>query len=402
LDSAGNIYIADNNNNRIRRIAAATQTITTFTTFGGRAIVSDGADGFLISSSSQIQHVFADGTATLIAGIGFGFAGDGGSSLMAPISAQTLAFAPSSGKIYFGDNFDNVVRQLAPISGGAALMSASVAGINSRLGHAASTTVTFNVALNGTGAFTWSASTSIATGPAGSQWLTVPPGTSGTRGDPIAVTVSAFGLPLGVYNGSVTITSPQATNSPLVLPVTLTVLPSIINTGSTSITASANVGGPNPAAQAFAVTNGGSGVSFAVNAAAQIATPPGGTWLTVSPGTGNTGSLSLTESFQHFSTRFRNLQRSSEHYIGAGRELAGDYSCDLDGESHRGANVIVDRPYNRNPGRHRVGVVDRREFSSRRQHNKPFRIRNYGRNGRIAERHVALHHVHDCGQRCGR
>ena len=111
------------------------------------------------------------------------------------------------------------------------------------------------------------------------------------------MTVSAFGLPLGVYNGSVTITSPQATNSPLVLPVTLTVLPSIINTGSTSITASANVGGPNPAAQAFAVTNGGSGVSFAVNAAAQIATPPGGTWLTVSPGTGNTGSLSLTESF---------------------------------------------------------------------------------------------------------
>jgi uncharacterized protein (TIGR03437 family) len=59
---------------------------------------------------------------------------------------------------------------------------------------------------------------------AGGNWLSVAP-TSGTTSASLTVSVNAAGLAPGAYNGSITVTSASAGNSPLTVPVALTVTP---------------------------------------------------------------------------------------------------------------------------------------------------------------------------------
>ncbi|MGA3078883.1 MAG: IPT/TIG domain-containing protein, partial [Bryobacteraceae bacterium] len=59
---------------------------------------------------------------------------------------------------------------------------------------------------------------------AGGNWLSVAP-TSGTTSASLTVSVNAAGLAAGAYNGSITVTSASAGNSPLTVPVALTVMP---------------------------------------------------------------------------------------------------------------------------------------------------------------------------------
>ena len=82
-----------------------------------------------------------------------------------------------------------------------------------------------NVTISSTGAalnFTAGASTT----PAGT-WLSVSPttGTTGTPTGTLVISVIPQGLALGTYNGQITITAAGAANSPLSIPVTLTVTP---------------------------------------------------------------------------------------------------------------------------------------------------------------------------------
>jgi uncharacterized protein (TIGR03437 family) len=65
------------------------------------------------------------------------------------------------------------------------------------------------------------ASATVST-PAGGNWLSVTP-SSGTTPVAIVVRVNPTGLAAGTYQGSVALTSPDASNSPLTIPVTLTV-----------------------------------------------------------------------------------------------------------------------------------------------------------------------------------
>ncbi|HLJ90405.1 MAG TPA: BACON domain-containing carbohydrate-binding protein, partial [Candidatus Angelobacter sp.] len=69
----------------------------------------------------------------------------------------------------------------------------------------------------GGGSINWTAAVSSNT-----PWLTIS-GASGTAPSTINVAASVAGLPLGTYSGSVIVTGPGATNSPLSVPVTLTV-----------------------------------------------------------------------------------------------------------------------------------------------------------------------------------
>jgi hypothetical protein len=75
----------------------------------------------------------------------------------------------------------------------------------------------------------------IATEQSGGAWMTIDGHASETWSAPVTleITFNPAGLSPGIYNGAITLTSSQATNSPLVVPVALTVLaPLIITTPS--------------------------------------------------------------------------------------------------------------------------------------------------------------------------
>lgn len=76
---------------------------------------------------------------------------------------------------------------------------------------------TLTIANAGGGTLSWTASANV-------PWLSVSP-TSGSAPPPSSVTVSVSiaGLPAGTHAGLITITAPGATNSPLTVPVTLTI-----------------------------------------------------------------------------------------------------------------------------------------------------------------------------------
>jgi hypothetical protein len=120
--------------------------------------------------------------------------------------------------------------------------------------------LTIGISNVGSGTLMWSASSSAA-------WLTLGP-VSGTNAGTVTATAKVAGLLSGRYSAMVTVTATGATTK--MVPVTLTV------TGSTSsgtigfspknLAFSGTVGGTNPAAQPFALTNTGGGtLSWAVS-----------------------------------------------------------------------------------------------------------------------------------------
>jgi len=187
-DAAGNVYVADTGNNRLRRISAA----GVIDSVAGNGSPSDGGD--VVNSTGRVRPtsvaidaagrvVFADfvsvrrfdpttkGLSTIAAGISvtplpFGAAvglfsgstGDGGDSLYSPVVANWVR-TDAAGRVFFGTN-DNRVRYLQPyeitdveiVSGdnqsveiSKALPAPLVVRANTNLGPIRNLTVNFNV-----------------------------------------------------------------------------------------------------------------------------------------------------------------------------------------------------------------------------------------------------------------
>ncbi|MGO4515094.1 Ig-like domain repeat protein [Terriglobus sp. 2YAB30_2] len=136
-DSAGNFYIADQNNNIIRKVDTA-GTITTAAGTGEQGFDGDGgaatqatldtpagvaidASGNLYISDTKnqrIRKVSSNGTISTIAGTGMaGFSGDGAAATLAMISLPTAIAVDSSGNIFFADSNNNRVREIVTASG---------------------------------------------------------------------------------------------------------------------------------------------------------------------------------------------------------------------------------------------------------------------------------------------
>jgi uncharacterized protein (TIGR03437 family) len=144
----------------------------------------------------------------------------------------------------------------------------------------AAQTISVSAANNATVNYTVATTTS-----SGSGWLTATQ--SGTTPGTINVSAATGSLAAGTYNGTVTITSPGSTNSPLSVPVTFVVSSGPALIGSpTSLSFSYQTGGPTPANQTFTVSAPAGSNSLAYSIAATTST--GGNWLSVTPTSGST------------------------------------------------------------------------------------------------------------------
>ena len=131
-DGAGNLYIADRQNHRIRKVDS-TGTITTVAGGGGRGALGDGGpateawlirpngvavDGtgnlyFTESGSARIRKVDAAGIISTIAGTGErGFGGDGGPATDAQLHFPYGVALDAAGNLYFADTNNNRIRKV--------------------------------------------------------------------------------------------------------------------------------------------------------------------------------------------------------------------------------------------------------------------------------------------------
>ncbi len=135
VDSSGNLYIADWQNNRIRKVTVATGIITTVagnSTQGysgdsgpatnaelaqpsGIALDSGGNIYIADQYNNRIRMVAATtGIITTVAGNGTaGFGGDGGSATSAELNLPAGVALDSSGKLYIADEYNNRIRRVA-------------------------------------------------------------------------------------------------------------------------------------------------------------------------------------------------------------------------------------------------------------------------------------------------
>ena len=160
---------------------------------------------------------------------------------------------------------------LAPAIG----LNTTSLGFAGTVGGANPTAQTIGISNAGGGTLAWTAGDNVT-------WLTLSP-SSGTNAGTVTATVNLAGLLAGSYTATVTVTATGAT--PKTVPVTLTV------TGSTSggtigfspanLAFSGTIGGTNPAAKTFNITNTGGGtLSWTVSDNA--------TWLQLTPASGTT------------------------------------------------------------------------------------------------------------------
>ena len=136
LDAAGNIYIGDTNNNRIRKVAT-NGIITTvagtgtggYTGDGGAATSANihapllltvdaaGAVYFSDSANDVIRRLNLNGTISTVAGNGIkGYAGDGGAAASAEFDIPVAVSLDKLGNLYVTDYYTNRIRKVTGLA----------------------------------------------------------------------------------------------------------------------------------------------------------------------------------------------------------------------------------------------------------------------------------------------
>lgn len=129
MDASGNLYIADTDNYRVRKISS-TGIITTVAGNGTRGSSGDGgpavsaqlynplgmkfdrAGNLFIADGNSVRMLSPAGVITTVAGNGvLGYSGDGGPATKAQLGAWGLAF-DVSGNLYVADPWNNNIRLL--------------------------------------------------------------------------------------------------------------------------------------------------------------------------------------------------------------------------------------------------------------------------------------------------
>lgn len=139
VDSAGNLYIADDSNNRIRKVNASTGIITTVAGNGAsgysgdsglatsaeldgpEGVAVDGAGNLYIADTAnqRIRKVTTStGIITTVAGNGIeGFSGDDGPATSAELAGPTAVASDSAANLYIADNYNGRIRKVSAATG---------------------------------------------------------------------------------------------------------------------------------------------------------------------------------------------------------------------------------------------------------------------------------------------
>jgi sugar lactone lactonase YvrE len=138
VDGAGDIYIADVANSRIRKVTAASGIITTvagagFWGYAGdggpatqaelyepSAVAVDTAGNLYIADTYNyaIRKVTPNGTITTVAGTGsYGYTGDGGPATSATLDVCYGVAVDAAGNLYIADTGNNAIREVSAATG---------------------------------------------------------------------------------------------------------------------------------------------------------------------------------------------------------------------------------------------------------------------------------------------
>jgi sugar lactone lactonase YvrE len=137
VDDAGNIYIADGGNHRIRKIGTNNLIRTIAgngepgyngdnipaaqaTLFFPEGVSVDGIGNIYIAESNghRVRKIKPDGIITAVAGNGaFGSGGDGGSATSAQLWGPTRAISDQAGNVYIADSANHRIRRTVPFIG---------------------------------------------------------------------------------------------------------------------------------------------------------------------------------------------------------------------------------------------------------------------------------------------
>jgi len=273
VDGAGNLFLADSGNGRVRKVDT-NGVITTIANVGPMSgLTADQAGNVYVSIGNNVSKVSTSGVVTNFVGTGqAGFSGDGGLSTQATLNAPMELAVDASGNLFIADSGNGRVREVLA---------------NTVTFQTVPSTLTFSATANGVPP-TSQAITASSLLPglqfvvsSTAPWLTVTPST-GTVPSVLQVTVDPSILAAGSYSGTITITVPNAVPSTSTVTVTLTVsapTPATLGLSTQSVSFTATQGSA-PLTQQLQITNTGGG-SLSFTAAAS-----GASWLTISPATG--------------------------------------------------------------------------------------------------------------------
>jgi uncharacterized protein (TIGR03437 family) len=296
VDRGGNIYIADINNFRIRKVTPtgaistiAGAPIPGFAGDGGPAshaqfdspyaVAVDGAGNLFVSdiSNHRIRKIDTSGTISTVAGDGDeALSGDGGLATNASLDSPAGIALDPSGNLFIADSGNTRIR---------AVVNASTVSFK-----VAPSSLTFSAVSGGSSP----AAQSIALSPSvtgisftaasDSPWLSVSPA-AGAMPVSLQVSVDPSQLNAGTYSGNITITAPDTGATPVSVAVSLTLdngAPPQLSVGTTTLVLASLTGGAPISQQVQIVNSGGGTLTFMATAT----TASGGGWLSLSTAVG--------------------------------------------------------------------------------------------------------------------
>ena len=154
-DGAGNLYVADLNNGNVRKIVLATRAVTTLpgTFEAACAVAVDGAGNLFVTASGSVRKiVLATGADTLLAGAVGQFGNTDGTGAAARFGFPLFVTSDGAGNLIVGDFNNGMIRKLVVATGDVTtLAGASGAGSADGTGSAARFSVPRGIASDGAG-----------------------------------------------------------------------------------------------------------------------------------------------------------------------------------------------------------------------------------------------------------